>query len=423
MSEEFTKEDQIPVSVSIPRKNEGRRCNEKRQSRKTKFSSDDEEIPKRKTKKPTKKYQRKETTVSTDDEASFQKTTMSVRKTRRERFERVNQDDIENDPYSAISEEFDLAEEPDDYNDDDYADDHSLMTKGGHKHKNVQAVKPLAFQEYIVLRRAALGLLPDVSDPDAKKPFQFSPLKSSRTFLFNNSFNMVYINMQNPSFDGGYRLCRTTRGFKTPGKYYWELSFEIIKPTIEQQNDPNHYIHHESHVRFGIATARAEMEFPVGYDDRGYCVRDSGGAFHHKKELKNDCFLGFNEGDRVGFGLTIPEDESEQQNGKLEMWVNGEYRAIISDTIDCTKRWFPAVSIYFNCIVSGYFSTKGEKSIKFLPEGDWIPAEKAPFDYPKRLMTADTLIKRMKNFHLKQPDETTLRIISVALVPTSEMPY
>ena len=365
-----------------------------------------------------KKFKIGKSVCSSDDEFSYEKNASLTRRSRKEIFQREEEDF---DEQNATENE----QDEDDADDDDYSEGPTISSPSSHTKQHKRSQNKLEFDEEIVLRRAALGLLPEVDDPEAKSPLRFSSLKSSRHFRFSPSYDKVELDLhineigyddeqeapieEYTAFNGGYRMCRATRGFKTPGKYYWELSYNV--------NNGNH----ESHVRFGIATVKAEMEFPVGYDDRGYCIRDMGGAYHNSKEFPSPPFK---EGDIVGLGFEIAQNDENpsEPKGSLSLWINGEYQGVIFEDIDCTKRWFPAVSIYFHSVVTSYFSKSKGNTIHYLPEG-WAPADRSPFDYPKRLISINTLLKKMREFPNSKADENVLKAISVALVPKQDMPY
>ena len=77
---------------------------------------------------------------------------------------------------------------------------------------------PMKFEELGAKRRAALRLLPNIEDPEAKNPIHLSKLKSSRQYIIDHEKSTA-------TLEGGYRLCRCSRSFIHWGKYYWELIF------------------------------------------------------------------------------------------------------------------------------------------------------------------------------------------------------
>lgn len=205
----------------------------------------------------------------------------------------------------------------------------------------------LEFDEYTLNRRASLGLLPEIKDPDCENEMRFSRLKTSRQFVFLNDTD------DQITMDGGYRLARGTNYFQLPGKYYWEIEFTEAKQK-------------ESHIRIGIATIDADMEAPVGFDKEGYAVRDLGSTYHDAEKTAAEPF---GVGDVVGLGFESHDDD--EKLASLHYWINGEYKGIAFNDIDATKKWYPAVSIYYNAVVTGYFSSK---SFKFPPPSSWNQA-------------------------------------------------
>lgn len=247
----------------------------------------------------------------------------------------------------------------------------------------------LHFDEEGLYRRAALGLLPEVQDPEANKPMKLSSRKSSRRFKFLEE-NKV-------TLSEGYRLCRATRYLPLPGSYFWEVSFS------QKTND--------SHVRIGIATVKAEMEGPVGMDSEGYCVRDRGGAYHNAKKSPSPEF---SAGDILGFGFT-----SDETGASLHLWINGDYKGAIFTGIDPTKHWIPAVSIYRDATVQAVF----HRPFEFEPGSDWTAAADVPDTPPDGKLTADKLAYWMRGkLEAGEDQEIAYKAILVAMTPPHQMP-
>ena len=188
----------------------------------------------------------------------------------------------------------------------------------------------LKFEDLGVFRRAALGLLPNVKDPEGHKQIVLSELKSSRNYKFLNKLSAT--------LEGGYRLCRASRKIPTDKKYYWEFHFSEESLA-------------GSHVRFGIATTKADMEGPVGVDTYGYSVRDLGWSYHEgHRNKKIGKTPSFNPGDTVGLGFVPGE-----HNISLEMFINGGSSITLFDDIELNNEWIPSFSIYNGARVDACF--------------------------------------------------------------------
>jgi hypothetical protein len=246
----------------------------------------------------------------------------------------------------------------------------------------------LKFEELAVHRRAALGLLSQVQDPEYDSPMCFSELKSSRHYKFPNGDHFTI------SLSGGYRLCRATRFFPLPGFCYWEIEFKSAETT-------------ESHVRCGIATLKADLETPVGFDEYGYSVRDLGGAFHkgHRSPSPE-----FSVGDVIGFGF---------DGSTLRMWKNGMDQGVIFDGIDQNLQWMPAVSIYRDAQLLGRFV----RPFSFDPGEDWKAAGDLPPGEPQGMFSSKDLVKWMRtSLEVGDYYEAACTAILEALTPPHEMP-
>jgi hypothetical protein len=128
----------------------------------------------------------------------------------------------------------------------------------------------VCFDELGVHRRAALGLLPNVEDPELNDRMQFSRYKSSRQYKFIDNLTVT--------LSGGSRLCRTTRPLSLPGRIYWEADY---RSSVR-----------DGHVQLGFAMIRVDMEAPVGVDAEGYSVRDLGGARRITSRSKSSAIEG-----------------------------------------------------------------------------------------------------------------------------------
>lgn len=249
----------------------------------------------------------------------------------------------------------------------------------------------LSFEVFGVHRRCALQLIPYVKDPEIDQDMHFSELKSSRSFRF--------LSKDKVTLDGGYRLCRTTRFLPNDKKnYYFEFKF-----CATNEN---------SHVRFGIATIDAKLEYPVGYDKKGYSVCDKGGAFHLGR-----CFQspGFKNDDIVGIGIFHFND-----NLGFRLFINGVDMGIIFDNIDKNKLWFPAISIYKGAVVEGKF----DRPFHDEPGESWNAANDLPKYETDDLFSSDLLVKVMKGEKTvpKEFEKEMLEAIDVVLTPSHLMP-
>jgi hypothetical protein len=246
----------------------------------------------------------------------------------------------------------------------------------------------LKFEELAVHRRAALGLLPNVEDPEYDARQTFSQLKSSRHYKFLTQDNLTV------TLSGGYRLCRATRCLPLPGRYYWEIDFKAANSN-------------ESHIRIGIATLKADLEAPVGCEATGYSLRDLGGAFHRGRRSSSPAF---SVGDVVGIGF---------DGTHLDMWVNGTYHGVIFDRIDDSCDWMPAVSVYRDAEVVGRFV----RPFIFDPGSDWLAAGDLPPGRPVGLFSSRDLVKWMKGtLDAGENHDAAIEAIRTALTPPHDMP-
>lgn len=253
----------------------------------------------------------------------------------------------------------------------------------------------LKFEELGVYRRAALGLLPNVNDPELQEVMAFSTLKSSRKYKFLDPKNLTI------TLEGGYRLCRSTRFLPVDKNYYWEIDFTSIK-------------NEESHVRVGIATIKADMEAPVGVDKYGYCIADLGKSLHEGWKNRKIKTPPFHVSDTVGLGF-IPGQDSIS----LKLFINGVDHGIIFDDISKEEKWTPAVSIYREAVVTGRFF----RPFKFEPGSEWTAAGDIPRDVPDLPIIAKDLVKAMKGtMVLSESSELYMSAIYIALTPAHQMP-
>lgn len=266
-----------------------------------------------------------------------------------------------------------------------------------------QAPKPLKkqyklklkFEELGVYRRAALGLLPNVNDPELQETMAFSTYKSSRKYKFLDPKNLSV------TLEGGYRLCRATRFLPVNNSYYWEIDFTSIK-------------NEESHIRVGIATIKADMEAPVGYDQYGYCIGDLGKSIHERRERGNFKTPQFHVSDTVGLGF-IPGPDSIS----LQLFINGVDYGIVFDGINKEERWTPAVSIFREAVVTGRFF----RPFKFDPGNQWMAAGDIPRENPDLPILAKDLVKAMKGtMVLSESSDLYMSAIYIALTPAHQMP-
>ncbi|EAY21093.1 SPRY domain containing protein [Trichomonas vaginalis G3] len=252
---------------------------------------------------------------------------------------------------------------------------------------------PFKFDPLTVKRRAALGYLPNVKDPELQLQMKFSQLKSSRSFVFkNNDYEVMH-----DSNSIGYSMVRTTRALSKPGKYYWEI--------VYNGSESN-----QGHCRIGISTINAPIEGPVGFTEDGYALRDAGDAFHKAIKYPGPSF---NVNDTVGFGLEITEKDC-----KFYCWINGANQTLLFDNIPI-KTYYPSVSTYRDAVVSGRFE---KQSFKFYPDDSWTPANDHPFIESKSRYEADELLNIMSSGDIKLLNEELVSIINQALAPPEDIP-
>jgi hypothetical protein len=253
---------------------------------------------------------------------------------------------------------------------------------------NVRIRLDATFETIAVHRRAALDLLPFVDDPEYDTPMEFSKLKSSRRYTFINNLTIT--------LPDGYRLCRATRPLALPGRVFWEIKFVSAKTE-------------KSHIRIGIATVKADMEGPVGVDAFGYCVRDRGGAFHRGRQRP---FPEFHPGDTIGFGVV-----SSGETAQMSFFINGEFQGVGFDDIP-NDRWFPAVSIYRDAVVTARFM----RPFKFDPGMEWRAAGELPEGRRTQLFTSKDIVKWMKVLDAGDHNKEAYKAIVEALTPAHQMP-
>lgn len=258
---------------------------------------------------------------------------------------------------------------------------------------------PMRFEELGARRRAALRLLPNIEDPENKSKITLSRYKSSRKYKFDGD---------KCTLEGGYRLCRSSRSFEEPGKYFWEFRFS--GRDLE-----------DGHVRMGIATTNADMEAPIGVDAEGYCVRDQGGAYHCSRKKKPEeydsgvkPFAGFSIGDYIGFGFTLG---NTPETTTLEVWVNGKYQGVIFRNIDNTKKWIPSLSIFHNAWVEAYF-----ENFHYDVGPNWTPASAIPEEKQKEKYTLSQLIDVMRNGTESLRTKEMFAATFAVLTPIQDMP-
>ena len=246
----------------------------------------------------------------------------------------------------------------------------------------------LQFERLGLMRRAALGLLPHVQDPEMNSPMKLSTLKSSRNYrLEGNTATLC----------GGYRLCRASRRLPTDKKYYWEFEFSSQSPD-------------DGHIRVGIATKQADMEAPVGVDKFGYGIRDLGGSYHDAHRNRKMITPKFGKGDVVGLGF-IPGEKSIS----LKLFINGKDEGIVFDDIQLSSDWIPALSIFHKAVVIATFS----RPFKYDPGGDWAAADQIPPEEDKNHINPVALLKYMEGTLICRLDEKDdyFEAMDQALVP------
>ena len=260
---------------------------------------------------------------------------------------------------------------------------------------------PMKFEEYGAKRRAALRLLPNIEDPEAKNKIVISKLKSSRKYKID-------LELSRATNERGYRLCRCSRVMKRKMKYFWEFKFVEAK----QEN---------SHCRLGIATTNADMEAPIGVDEEGYCVRDLGGAYHNARRFKpedypqgTNPFPPFALGSTIGFGFTHTE---EKETTTLEVFINGVSQGVIFNNIDPNKEWIPSFSCYYGAVVEAHFD-----NFEYDQGADWTPIGQIKNEHSRAPYTVQQMIDLMKNGTESLRTKQMFAATDAVLTPITDMP-
>ena len=254
----------------------------------------------------------------------------------------------------------------------------------------------ITFEEYTAHRRAALRLLHNIVDEEATSPsIILSKLKSSRRISIQSN---LICKLSGNDNSVGYCICRTCRGLKSPGKYYWEVEFLRSKSG-------------EGHCRCGISSIEAKLDAPCGYDQYGYCLRDKGGSFHCAQRSDGPQY---NIGDLIGFGLIIPE---EKDQATLCCWINGENQTTLFEHIKTDTEWFPTVCPYRDAQIRTQFY----EPFKHFPGDDWMPAGEHPNITPKGNHTIDELIKVMKSGKIADMTEDLILAMNDVMAPPEEL--
>lgn len=265
-----------------------------------------------------------------------------------------------------------------------------LCTKQLAKNVNKQApVYPckLEYSRDILYRRAALGLIPNVCDPDIDEPMVLSVNKSSRNFVIEG--NWAYCRRN-------HNLCRSTHGFKMhdmgpKNKIYWEFTFSKVSD--------------EDHIRAGITSIEANIFYPPGADEFGYCIRDSGGCFHNREP--GQPTKPFYPGQVVGLGLEFCDDVS-----KLHYWIDGDYMGCPFEKIPSDIRWYPSFSCYKQTQFTVSFS-----DCKYKPSDYHCAIEVVDKRKENIKIDVKELEKKMQNFDPSILSPKYKLAIDVALIP------
>ena len=255
----------------------------------------------------------------------------------------------------------------------------------------------LSFETDTARRRAALRMLPNIQDQESNdQKMILSKYKSSNRISINSD---LICGINSDKWNSiGYCICRTNRGLKFPGKYYWEVEYLETKSK-------------EGHCRVGISTTTARIEAPVGYDVNGYCLRDKGNSFHCAKKFDGPSFQ---VGDVIGFGLIISEEENKSS---LCCWINGDNKKTLFDDIKTGVEWFPTISPYRDAKIRAQF----DEPFKHFPGEDWIPAGQHPIMPSTEKYTIDTLISIMKSGKIADMNEEIVIAMNAVMAPPQEV--
>lgn len=129
---------------------------------------------------------------------------------------------------------------------------------------------------------------------------------SQKCVTFNNGSDqnscLLEVNTEASTLKGdkGYRTARATHSVKS-GTWFYEL--EILKPP-----------HANGHVRAGWTTSKADLEYPVGYAEDSYAIRDVDGSKVSRAYRQSYLQRGFgwnvrkqDAGDVLGVLIRLPE--------------------------------------------------------------------------------------------------------------------
>ena len=258
----------------------------------------------------------------------------------------------------------------------------------------------LNFDEDTAQRRAALRMLPYVQDQESnEEKMILSKFKSSSRVSISSDLTCKLRSSKSQKWNSiGYCICRTNRGLKFPGKYYWEFEYLGTESNA-------------GHCRIGISTTTARIEAPVGYDINGYCLRDKGNAFHCAKKFDGPSFKA---GDVIGFGFTISEEEDKSS---LCCWINGENPTLLFENIKTGVEWFPSISPYRDAQIRAQF----DEPFKHFPGDEWKPAAKHPIMPSTEKYTVDTLISIMKSGKIADMNEEIVLAMNAVMAPPQEV--
>ncbi|XP_051142585.1 protein TRAUCO-like [Andrographis paniculata] len=152
----------------------------------------------------------------------------------------------------------------------------------------------------------------------------------------------------------GYRMVRATRGV-TEGAWYFEIKLVHLGET--------------GHTRLGWSTDKGDLQAPVGYDGNSFGYRDIDGSKVHKALRENYGEEGFNEGDVLGFYISLPDGGAYAPKPPRLVWYKGQRYVCAPDAKEDPPKVVPGseISFFKNGICQGV-------AFKDLYSGRYYPA-------------------------------------------------
>lgn len=150
----------------------------------------------------------------------------------------------------------------------------------------------------------------------------------------------------------GYRLARATHGAHE-GTWYFEVEVTRLGET--------------GHCRLGWATAKAELQAPVGFDAFGFGYRDVDGS-KVSNALREPYGAPYREGDVVGLTLHMPPGGRRMEPGEAEVVrFKGGLYTVEADDGDARPLANSGVAFSVNGAPQGV-------AFRDIPEGAYYPA-------------------------------------------------